>query len=87
MLPRRQVDGDSPAGDLFGHWIQRQITGRQNRWTFLRAAPDQRAKAGQQRRVGEGLGQEVVGAGVQRLDLVPLPSLAVSMMIGVHTRS
>src|SRR3954447_228643 len=70
-LGRRQPDDGAVDGDPLGRQVDGEVLGRDHRLVRLRGpAPLHRAQPGQQLAHVEGLGDVVVGAGVQRADLV-----------------
>src|SRR6266545_1587678 len=75
LLAGRELDlrGAPPHPPARG--IETQIAGRQHRGSGLGPAPDQRPQPRDENGIREGLGEVVVRARVERLDLVPLAVL------------
>ena len=71
-LARREIDLGIAAPHSLGRRIEAEVARLEHRRAFGGAAPDQRPQPRDEDRVRERLGQVVVGAGVERFDLVPL---------------
>ncbi len=72
VLPRRQRDVGSIAAHLATHGVQFQVAHDHRCQRTLVHPTGQRSQPGDQHHVAEGLAQEVVGAGIERLGLVVL---------------
>src|SRR5690625_2284335 len=74
-LTGSQLDFGLSPPDALGTGVEAQVTGLEHDRAFAYAPTDERTQARDQDRMREGFGEVVVGAQVERVDLVPFPVL------------